>query len=166
MASSLGELLPAPTVVVADAIGPTAALWRRRPQDDDHLGFRLGVGRVQAPIAVKTRQPSDAEADIKASSWLTSAPVVGSLCPEGAFALVGSPADTTDLLQRWIVAQLVVYQSPTDLRLLPVDLDDEVLGQLMSWLPHVEAEMSFRTDVWQPGRRMAGRADAEIARCR
>ncbi|MBK5307468.1 MAG: FHA domain-containing protein [Frankiaceae bacterium] len=124
---------PDPATVLVTAIGPRPRLWERRRADDDVLLMRLGLADQPARV--------EAEGDLTEEMTVArSVPVVVPLQRVGVLGLAG-PAERTQAIARWLVAQTAVLTSPRDVQLVVVA--EPAAARAWEWvarLPHCRPE--------------------------
>ncbi|MFI9554108.1 type VII secretion protein EccCa [Nonomuraea endophytica] len=129
---------PSPDSLWWVAMGPR--LWERRPRDDDFGTVRLGTG-VQK-LAVQLVPPDSKPVEdldalsagalrrfVRAHSTVSQLPVAVALNSFARIHLSGDPVAVRELV-RAIIAQLAVFHSPDDMRVMVC------AGQ--EWMPHWE----------------------------
>ncbi len=116
------ERHPGADEVLAEVVGRGDRLFRRRPDDPDHLTVRVGLGEL--PAATATLR--DGEGPL---SRLRDVPVVVDL-GAGAVGVCGR-GEHASAAVRWWVAQLAAWQAPADVRILTA-AEEEWAG----WFPH------------------------------
>ncbi|MEU6777999.1 type VII secretion protein EccCa [Nonomuraea angiospora] len=136
---------PAPEALWWVAMGPR--LWERRPRDDDFGTVRLGTG-VQK-LAVQLIPPDSKPVEdldaltagalrrfVRAHSTVSGLPVAVALNSFARIHLTGDPRAVRGLV-RAIIAQLVTFHSPDDMRVL-VCASKEWMPHWdwVKWLPH------------------------------
>ncbi|MET9239500.1 type VII secretion protein EccCa [Nonomuraea sp. NPDC003709] len=136
---------PAPEALWWVAMGPR--LWERRPRDDDFGTVRLGTG-VQK-LAVQLIPPDSKPVEdldaltagalrrfVRAHSTVSELPVAVALNSFARIHLSGDPRAVRGLV-RAIIAQLVTFHSPDDMRVL-VCAGKESMPHWdwVKWLPH------------------------------
>lgn len=127
------------------AMGPR--LWERRPRDDDFSTVRLGTG-VQK-LAIQLIPPDSKPVEdldalsagalrrfVRAHSTVSKLPVAVALGSFARIRLSGDPAAVRELV-RAMVAQMAVFHSPDDLRIM-VCAGEEWMEHWdwVKWLPH------------------------------
>ncbi|TDD12505.1 type VII secretion protein EccCa [Nonomuraea deserti] len=127
------------------AMGPR--LWERRPRDEDFATVRLGTGVQKLAVQLippdsKPVEDLDALAAgalrrfIRAHSTVAQLPVAVAL---GSFARIrvnGDPVAVRDLL-RSMIAQLTVFHSPDDMRIMVCSGEEWMPHwEWVKWLPH------------------------------
>ncbi|TDE59951.1 type VII secretion protein EccCa [Nonomuraea mesophila] len=136
---------PAPDTLWWTAMGPR--LWERRPRDDDFSTVRLGTG-IQK-LAVQLIPPDSKPVEdldaltagalrrfIRTHSTVSQLPVAVALHSFARIKLDGDPALVRDLV-RAMVAQMVVFHSPDDMRIM-VCANSQWMShwEWVKWLPH------------------------------
>ncbi|MET7329163.1 type VII secretion protein EccCa [Nonomuraea sp. NPDC005650] len=136
---------PSPETLWWVAMGPR--LWERRPRDDDFGTVRLGTG-VQK-LAVQLIPPDSKPVEdldaltagalrrfVRAHSTVSELPVAVALNSFARIHLTGDPRAVRGLV-RAIIAQLVTFHSPDDMRVL-VCASKEWMPHWdwVKWLPH------------------------------
>ncbi|MEV4578805.1 type VII secretion protein EccCa [Nonomuraea jabiensis] len=136
---------PAPETLWWVAMGPR--LWERRPRDDDFGTVRLGTG-VQK-LAVQLIPPDSKPVEdldaltagalrrfVRAHSTVSGLPVAVALNSFARIHLSGDPRAVRGLV-RAVIAQLVTFHSPDDMRVL-VCAGKEAMPHWdwVKWLPH------------------------------
>ncbi|MFG1941926.1 type VII secretion protein EccCa [Nonomuraea sp. NPDC048826] len=136
---------PEPDALWWIAMGPR--LWERRPRDEDFATVRLGTG-VQK-LAIQLIPPDSKPVEdldalsagalrrfIRAHSTVAGLPVAVAL---GSFARIrvsGDPATVRDLA-RSMIAQLTVFHSPDDMRIMVCASGEWMpYWEWVKWLPH------------------------------
>lgn len=118
-------------------------LWERRPEDDDFLGVRVGLGRITSsvPVTVARAEPEPpglARAHALADAYrvLEDTPVVLDLGLDAPLGWAGRRAQALPAL-RACLAQMALSHAPQDLQLYliaPPSTWDE--WRWLKWLPH------------------------------
>ncbi|WP_336207642.1 type VII secretion protein EccCa [Nonomuraea sp. LPB2021202275-12-8] len=136
---------PAPDTLWWTAMGPR--LWERRPRDDDFSTVRLGTG-VQK-LAVQLIPPDSKPVEdldalsagalrrfVRTHSTVSHLPVAVALHSFARIKLSGDQAAMRSLV-RAMVAQMVVFHSPDDMRIM-VCAGKEWMShwEWVKWLPH------------------------------
>ncbi|GAA4851474.1 hypothetical protein GCM10023201_50300 [Actinomycetospora corticicola] len=150
--ASLEWTHPDPDALVALARGPRT--WERRPGDPDFAHVRVGRGAQRLATALvppQTGPVTDLEPVttaalrrfVRAHSVVEALPTAVSLRAFAAVAVTGPDASPVGrerrrALARALVAQLVTFHSPDDLRLAVVcGADRRADWEWVKWLPHV-----------------------------
>ncbi|WP_188191144.1 type VII secretion protein EccCa [Nonomuraea sp. SYSU D8015] len=127
------------------AMGPR--LWERRPRDDDFATVRLGTGVQKLAIQLippdsKPIEDLDALAAgalrrfIRAHSTVSGLPVAVALGSFARIRVTGDPVAVRDLM-RAMIAQLTVFHSPDDMRIMVcAGADWMPHWEWVKWLPH------------------------------
>ncbi|MBF8185446.1 type VII secretion protein EccCa [Nonomuraea sp. K274] len=136
---------PAPDTLWWTAMGPR--LWERRPRDEDFSTVRLGTGVQKLAVQLippesKPVEDLDALAAgalrrfIRTHSTVSGLPVAVALHSFARIRLDGDPVLVRDLV-RAMVAQMVVFHSPDDMRIM-VCASREWMShwEWVKWLPH------------------------------
>ncbi|MEO3886184.1 type VII secretion protein EccCa [Nonomuraea sp. B5E05] len=136
---------PAPDTLWWTAMGPR--LWERRPRDDDFSTVRLGTG-IQK-LAVQLIPPDSKPVEdldaltagalrrfIRTHSTVSQLPVAVALHSFARIKLDGDLPMVRDLV-RAMVAQMVVFHSPDDMRIM-VCANSQWMShwEWVKWLPH------------------------------
>lgn len=143
---------PDPQACMRLALGRDPALWERRPQDDDFLALRAGVGEVPTTLQIKRHKPPAVmtdEHDPKLHqeavslgdvySTVPAIPITVNLAEAGVLGIAGPPALQHGVLRALLTA-LAAHHSPDEVKLaafLPPGKTEE--WTWMRWLPHVHA---------------------------
>ncbi|GGO17953.1 type VII secretion protein EccC [Microbispora rosea subsp. aerata] len=127
------------------AMGPR--LWERRPRDDDFATVRLGTGVQKLAIQLvppDTKPVEDLDAlsagalrrFVRAHATVSGLPVAVALHSFARIHLTGDPTAVRELV-RAMIAQLVVFHSPDDMRIM-VCASKEWMPhwEWVKWLPH------------------------------
>ncbi|NJP98230.1 type VII secretion protein EccCa [Nonomuraea sp. FMUSA5-5] len=136
---------PAPDTLWWVAMGPR--LWERRPRDEDFATVRLGTG-VQK-LAVQLIPPDSKPVEdldaltagalrrfVRAHSTVSGLPVAVALNSFARIRLSGDPRAARSLV-RAVVAQLVTFHSPDDMRILVCAGKESMpYWDWVKWLPH------------------------------
>ncbi|KAB8186553.1 type VII secretion protein EccCa [Microbispora catharanthi] len=120
------------------AMGPR--LWERRPRDDDFATVRLGTGVQKLAIQLvppDTKPVEDLDAlsagalrrFVRAHATVSELPVAVALHSFARIHLTGDPTAMRELV-RAVIAQLVVFHSPDDMRIM--------ICASKEWMPHWE----------------------------
>ncbi|GAB3152183.1 type VII secretion protein EccCa [Microbispora hainanensis] len=120
------------------AMGPR--LWERRPRDDDFATVRLGTGVQKLAIQLvppDTKPVEDLDAlsagalrrFVRAHATVSGLPVAVALHSFARIHLTGDPTAMRELV-RGMIAQLVVFHSPDDMRIM--------ICASKEWMPHWE----------------------------
>lgn len=144
---------PAPAALL-DVVRDPARLWERRRWDPDFLEARVGVGDVPRPgltmpLTDSPAEPPDpmllaeARSVVDRHSRLRHVPVVVPLDSVGDVAVVGTRAETLDVVHA-MLAQVAALHAPDDVRVALVAPPD----RLADWrgvdlLPHVVDDTTF-----------------------
>lgn len=123
-------------------------VWERRPEDDDFLSLRVGLGQVPLATPVRLEERTDplvryeprllAEAQELVGSFgsLRLAPVTVRTRSLGSLAIVGD-LEGGRALARAMVCEMAAFHAPQDLRLVAwFAPDQEPSWGWMKWLPH------------------------------
>ena len=108
---------PDASALLDAARGDSARLWERRPQHDEHLCLRLGLGALPATIEVEHR------AGAREHPVLDNAPLCVDLAEVGVLGIAG-PRATRDRLARHLLGQLSTLHSHHDVQVSVVGDDD------------------------------------------
>ncbi|QNF93348.1 FtsK/SpoIIIE domain-containing protein [Janibacter sp. YB324] len=108
---------PDASALLDAARGDSARLWERRPQHDEHLCLRLGLGALPAMIEVEHR------AGAREHPVLDDVPLSVDLAEVGVLGIAGRPA-TRDRLARHLLGQLTALHSHHDVQVSVVGDDD------------------------------------------
>jgi S-DNA-T family DNA segregation ATPase FtsK/SpoIIIE len=126
-------------------------LWERRPGEPDFLAVRVGLGRVPLARPVVRDVPergAGTEVDpvsedaarrlVESSRTVDGQPLVINLTKAPSVAVAGPP-DQAWSLARAIVAQVVAWHAPSEVRVaLALSSESAALWTWVKWLPHVE----------------------------
>jgi S-DNA-T family DNA segregation ATPase FtsK/SpoIIIE len=158
-AEALRYAHPDPEALWSVALGPR--LWERRPGDPDFSTVRLAVGTQNhllrlVPPETKLAEDLDPVAAtamrqfMKVHATLDGLPVSAALRSFRRIGLTGEPRAVRGLV-RAVLAQLVTFHAPDDLR-IAICAGDRVAGEWewAKWLPH--AQHPDRTDQAGPVR--------------
>lgn len=128
-------------------VAMSSRLWERRPRDEDFGTVRLGTGvqRLAIQLVPPDSKPiEDLDAlsagalrrFVRAHSTVAGLPVAVALGSFARIKLRGDPVAMRDLV-RAMIAQMTVFHSPDDLRIM-VCADDEWMPHWdwIKWLPH------------------------------
>jgi S-DNA-T family DNA segregation ATPase FtsK/SpoIIIE len=148
---------PAPETYLNRALAPDAQLWERRPEDDDFLSVRPGLGRVLSAIKIRTpHAETDATLLDRALALadqyrlLPDAPVVLSLKSDHALGMYGKRASVLKNM-RALLCQLALTHSPQDLHVYLISSKASLNDwRWLRWLPHINP-----TEAAQPEDRIA-----------
>ncbi|MFF5264778.1 type VII secretion protein EccCa [Actinomadura viridis] len=122
-------------------------LWERRPADEDFGQVRLGLGRQRLALELVTPETKPVEdlepmcagalrRFLRAHSTVPDLPVAVSL-PAFARIVPGGDAEAARSMVRAMVAQLVAFHAPDDVRLSICASPERMPGwQWAKWLPH------------------------------
>ncbi|MFC7589990.1 hypothetical protein ACFQYP_44620 [Nonomuraea antimicrobica] len=136
---------PAPDTLWWTAMGPR--LWERRARDEDFGTVRLGTGIQKLAIQLippdaKPVEDLDALSAgalrrfIRTHSTVSQLPVAVALHSFARIKLDGDPAMVRDLV-RAMVAQMVTFHSPDDLRIMVCAGKERMTHwEWIKWLPH------------------------------
>ncbi|MGP3955569.1 type VII secretion protein EccCa [Nonomuraea sp. 3N208] len=136
---------PEPDALWWIAMGPR--LWERRPRDEDFATVRLGTG-VQK-LAVQLIPPDSKPVEdldalsagalrrfVRAHSTVAELPVAVALGSFARIRVAGDPVAVRDLI-RSMIAQLTVFHSPDDMRIMVCAGADWMSHwEWVKWLPH------------------------------
>ncbi|WP_423922299.1 FtsK/SpoIIIE domain-containing protein [Frigoribacterium sp. 2-23] len=152
----LRQSSPDPATVLDIALHRRSRLWERRRDDGDHLVLRIGT--ADRPSGVTIDDPSEMEHRRAVARPALDVPAVLSLRECGVVGVTGREDDVRPLAA-WLVAQLVVLQSPGDVRLAVVTArTGEAAWSWLRWVPHVRADGGAHrlgTDAESSARRIA-----------
>ena len=127
---------PDAATLLLSATGPRPRLWERRPEDNDYLEVRLGLGAF--PAAVEVHTPGSAETtESTEHPQLIDVPVTVSFARAGVVGLAGARHEVIGLA-RAITAQLAGWHSPRHLGLVVLCGASDEDWSWVRWLPHVE----------------------------
>ncbi|GAA3730360.1 FtsK/SpoIIIE domain-containing protein [Salinactinospora qingdaonensis] len=131
------ESCPDPATALLLATGPRARLWERRRTDEDFTLLRVGTGAVPSKVVLNDPTKDDHRKEV---TWhLRDVPVTVSLRETGVVGVAGR-GDLTDALNRWLVGQLAIMHSPTELEIYLLSLGrDEAQWAWARWLPHLRS---------------------------
>ncbi|SDK23944.1 DNA segregation ATPase FtsK/SpoIIIE, S-DNA-T family [Nonomuraea maritima] len=136
---------PAPDTLWWVAMGPR--LWERRPRDDDFGTVRLGTGVQKLAVQLvppDTKPVEDLDAltagalrrFVRAHSTVAGLPVAVALDSFSRINLSGDPRAVRALV-RAMIAQLVVFHSPDDMRVMVCAGKERMAHwDWVKWLPH------------------------------
>jgi S-DNA-T family DNA segregation ATPase FtsK/SpoIIIE len=127
----------------------TRRMWERRPADADFCHLRLGVGsqRLASRLTAPETGPAEdlepittlaAKRFVNANSNIDDLPIVSSIRRSAAVGFSGEK-ELTRAVARSLIAQLVTFHSPDELRVALVasgSAKDE--WEWVKWLPHVQ----------------------------
>lgn len=108
---------PDASALLDAARGDSARLWERRPQHDEHLCLRLGLGALPATFEVEHR------AGAREHPVLDDVPLCVDLAEVGVLGIAG-PRATRDRLARHLLGQLTALHSHHDVQVSVVADDD------------------------------------------
>jgi len=122
-------------------------LWTRRPEDDDFLAVRLGLGTVDSTVTVK--MPKDQnyfEPDPLIQSahrvadrfgLVSGVPICVSLREHGVTGFAG-PRGQVLMAIRSLVIQIATHHSPDEVKIVALyPREEEAEWRWLRWLPHV-----------------------------
>jgi len=120
-------------------------MWERRPDDDDFLCLRLGMGTLASTVTVTAPHPDMPDPRLKEAhsleaeyAVLPNVPVVANL-RNGPLGLAGS-LKGREGVARALVCHLAVHHSPDEVHLLAVYSPNRLRDwQWLKWLPHTYA---------------------------
>jgi S-DNA-T family DNA segregation ATPase FtsK/SpoIIIE len=127
------------------ARGRAPRLWERRPEHDDFLNLRLGIGDLPSSVPVLVPSADRAGSQLE-EAWALKAeydtvpqvPVTASLCT-GPLGIAGPLAGRT-AVARGLICSLAVHHSPDEVHLLAVCSPDRAAEwRWLRWLPHTYA---------------------------
>ncbi|SJZ74641.1 DNA segregation ATPase FtsK/SpoIIIE, S-DNA-T family [Marinactinospora thermotolerans DSM 45154] len=129
------DACPDPAAALLLATGPRARLWERRRTDEDFTLLRVGTGEIPSKVVLTDPTKDDHRKEV---TWrLRDVPVTVSLRDNGVVGVAGR-GERVDALNRWLVGQLAVLHSPTELELYILSLGrDEPQWAWTRWLPHL-----------------------------
>lgn len=123
-------------------------LWERRPEDEDFMRLRLGLGPVAlaAPVSLEERtdplvqyEPdlfAEAREAVDAFGSIAQAPVTVDARSVGSLAIVGD-LESGRALARAMVCEMAAFHAPQDLRIVAWFAPErEPAWGWMKWLPH------------------------------
>ncbi|HEX6418078.1 MAG TPA: FHA domain-containing protein, partial [Acidimicrobiales bacterium] len=134
-------LVPDPAEIVRRAELPSVRLWERRPDDDDVLHLRAGVGDVpwDPPIAdppTRGELPDELRAALADAAVLAGAPVPVDLSAGGVVGIVGDRGAAL-ALARSLLCQAAALHGPADLPVMVLaGRDAAEAWDWAKWLPH------------------------------
>ena len=131
-------------------------MWERRPEDDDFLDVRLGIGlRQGSESGVSVQWPDVPVAEelepvtggalrdfILEQSKIRGIGKVLNLRSKPGFSFIGTDVKQLHALARSVLCSLASYHSPSELKLMVVTRHPEAWSWLI-WLPHNQHEESF-----------------------
>jgi S-DNA-T family DNA segregation ATPase FtsK/SpoIIIE len=121
---------PDPATILTAAVVPSHRLWERRRTDADVLEVRLGLG--DRPSATEVREGQR----IRPAGTLRRVPLIVNL-RVGPLGITG-PRCVALAVARWLLGQLAVLHSPSDLDLAVLLSDDAAPAWTWTrWLPHL-----------------------------
>ncbi|MEV4426215.1 FtsK/SpoIIIE domain-containing protein [Streptomyces sp. NPDC049602] len=124
---------PDPAAALLIATGPRQRLWERRWRDDDFLLMRLGA--ADRPALVELQDPSEPEHRRRIDRTTYAVPVTVPLREYGVLGIAGGTA--AEPLARWLIAQVAVLHSPSDLRICVLSGSTGAdRWSWVHWLPH------------------------------
>lgn len=136
--------------VVDQALKLMPALWSRRPEHDQFLRVRLGLG-ADVPITLldaefeASDQPdlNKIAADLAEEfRWIPDVPIVASLRQDGSLGVYGEPTTLMGVAHS-IVAQLVCLHSPAEVSLACLTSSSNCdRWRWLEWLPHTSSPHS------------------------
>lgn len=126
--------------------GPSLKLWERRPEDDDFLSLRLGLGKVPAaakitvpPRHLQMREDEYTHVPEQLAAryaHVEGVPICCSLIKDGVCGIVGPRQETVRLAQGMAV-QLAALHSYDEVKLVAVFPEAErEQWSWIRWLPH------------------------------
>ncbi len=131
-------------------------IWERRPDDQDFLHVRLGVGvtplcrpvrlELDPTIQYVPELRTQAEALLREYSYLDNAAIEIAIASLGTLSITGS-SQATRALTRTILCQLATFHSPEDVRFVayfPTQATQE--WSWLKWLPHVRRLYQVRSE--------------------
>lgn len=129
------------------ALSRDPSLWERRPEDDDFLAVRVGMGRVQSPVPVLPPDPDAPSATlaraqqlIDAYRYLEDVPLLLSLHEHSAVGICGR-RDLMLAAVRAMLCHLALSHAPADLQILLIaPAAPEADWRWLRWLPHARDE--------------------------
>lgn len=142
--------VPATAELVEAAIALGPLLWCRRPEDDDFLTLRVGLGSAASRTRVTLPPRGSAVAGLWAEleetreryGTVAGVPVLIDLRTCGALGVAGPP-DRLDGAARALVAQLVCLHSPAELCVAGLaSARSRSRWGWLAWLPHVSSAHS------------------------
>ncbi|RLC75194.1 MAG: hypothetical protein DRI81_12525 [Chloroflexi bacterium] len=136
---------PDMATLLARARNRDPKLWERRPEDDDFLSMRLGIGNLPSTVAVSAPHPDmpdprlqEAHAMEGEYTTVPQTPVTASI-RMGPLGIAGPLPDRTGVA-RALVCNLVVHHSPDEIHLLTIYSPSRTAEwQWLKWLPHTYA---------------------------
>ena len=145
----LGEAASAAEgMAAATALG--TLLWSRRPEHEDFLTVRVGVGSAASRTTVRLPARGTAVHDVWADleslaeryATVPGVPTLVSLRDCGALGLAG-PRDVTDAAARAVVLQLICLHSPAELVVAGIaSAASSAAWSWLTWLPHTSSPHS------------------------
>lgn len=136
--------------VVDEALKLMPALWSRRPEHDEFLRVRLGVGADVPVVEMESPQGEEClpefikQADelMEEFRWITDVPIVASLRQDGSLGVYGEPQVLRGVAHS-IVAQLVCLHSPAEMVLACLTSSANCdRWRWLEWLPHTASPHS------------------------
>jgi S-DNA-T family DNA segregation ATPase FtsK/SpoIIIE len=120
-------------------------LWERRPEDEDFLSLRFGLGELPSTVAVKAPHPDMPDPNLEEAQALEAeyvavpnVPVTTSIRP-GPLGLAGPLSDRTGEA-RALICNLAVHHSPDEVHLLAIHSPRRTHEwEWLKWLPHTYA---------------------------
>lgn len=138
---------PEPAQWLNIAINRNTVLWERRPENNDFMHYRMGIGLLPSLVDVKVPQ-SDRFGDmldeaidlVEEYRYLDNTPITASLRDDVAVGIAGK-RNTLLRSVRAIISGLAVTHAPTDLQIYVVAPRARYEDwRWMTWLPHASSQ--------------------------
>lgn len=127
------------------AQGTDTRLWERRPEDDDFVIVRLGLGLLPSTIVLKAPNADNTDAPqlsealklVEDSASVKNVPIAVSLRQISGVGIVGQQTPMVTDFMRAMLVHLAAMHAPTDLRIyITGSPETKTQWQWASWLPH------------------------------
>jgi S-DNA-T family DNA segregation ATPase FtsK/SpoIIIE len=145
---------PDPEDCLSQVLNLDVGLWERRPQDDDFISLRIGIGETPLSLNIKHHKPpavipqgQDAKLHQQAVdlgntyAMVPDVPITTHLAEVGILGVAGPPPIQHALL-RGMLSSLVTQHSPDEVKLvafLPYEQREE--WAWLRWFPHVHTQV-------------------------
>ncbi len=134
------QAAPDAAELLATVTGPRPRLWERRPDNEDFLAVRIGVGEFPSAVLVRDASEEDS-VESRSHPPLSDVPLTVSLREAGVTGVAGPRAPVLRLA-RSVVAQVAGWHSHRDVQL--VLLGDETTAPDWHWARHLAHLLPLR----------------------
>lgn len=158
---------PSVKTLMKRVTGKEKELWWRRPDDDDFMALRFGLGILPLKFKIKSPQyPKDDERVVKIGHFkddiakVPDLPLTVNLRSLGSLGITGEHDDDAKELGNTLLLNIAVHHSPEDVEIYLVShrQDASTVWGWMKWLPHTASikdggsnrKLSFSSETSEP----------------